>query len=280
MKTKLSIILLVLLSFACKKKKTSEETPIDTSPLEKKYRIKQITYSNNDKSTYEYNDKNQITKILQADASKTIFTYNTQGKLTKSESSDNINPLYNYNVIYNYDNAGLRIEQISTRSDGTKNKTAYTINNGATIGHKYYNWNAVNNTWTLDSNSSATYILDNNNRIIRYNFKNNYSLSVYDDIGNILTRKSFQKKTNGAYYQYYVTNRTYDDKKFIDDYPEASSYKVNNILDANYTYYFENGTIDTQQSNSYTYEYNESGYVTKQFSNGNLQATYTLEAYN
>jgi hypothetical protein len=283
MKTKLCILLLAVAICGCKKKSTSDDINPDIAPVEKKYRIKEVNYfysTGNEKVNYEYNDKSQISKITYGDGSKNLFTYNATGKLIKAESIENVILSHNYSIVYSYDNAGIKLEQIQTAtSSGSKNKTTYTISNGVTTGFKYYTWNNTNNTWLIDSNNIATYVLDSQNRIIRQNYKNRYSLSAYDERGNIITRKSFEKKSTNpnSYYMYFMSNRMFDDKKFIFDSPDAPTYKVNNLLEQTYTYYLENGNIDNQQTSTLSYEYNEAGYVTKQFYNGSLNAIFTLE---
>jgi YD repeat-containing protein len=277
MKTKIFLLLVALTLFACKKKQSTPEPEKPINPADLKYRIKEVIYPNEGKSSYEYNSNNQITKTINPDGSKTIYTYNTDGKLTKAESIENINPIYNSTTAYIYNNAGIKQEQISTRSDGTRNKIVYSINNNLASGYKYYIWNNVNATWIEDTNSVVTYTYNSNNQIIRFTNKSQYTILGYDDRGNASSRKTYVKKLNGSYYLYYKYDATFDTKKFINDYPEAAQNKVNNRLDAAYTYYLQNGAIDTQQSNTALYEYNAADYVSKYFSNGTLVATYILE---
>jgi hypothetical protein len=85
------------------------------------------------------------------------------------------------------------------------------------------------------------------------------------------------KSDKSGFYLYSSSILTFDNKKPIESSIMKSTLWKNNYLDMAGTGYLENGVIDYHNASTYSYEYNDAGYVTKTFRDGILQTTYILE---
>ena len=269
--------LLLIIMISCSKDDAPAPIP---NPADAIYRIKQTTYPlSGNSSTYEYNAQNKMTKRNNYDGSFIKWNYNSQGQLVSQENGGNVDVSYNSMQNYVYNATGAKIEDIYTRGDGTKYKFVYTNNsNNLPITLKYFYLNITTNTWIESASNNVVYTYNNNNQIIRLQRESDYYLNAYDSRGNQNENRQYNKKPDGSFYLRYQSNSTYDDKKTPQTNPIA--YGVNNAIDAVSKTFLEDGSLSNQSSTTFTYEYNEAGYVTKQFYNGVLNVTYTLEKIN
>jgi len=269
--------LLLTIMISCSKDDVPAPIP---NPADATYRIKQETYAaSGNSNTYEYNAQNKMTKSNNNNGSFIKWNYNSQGQIVSQENAGNVDASYNNIRNYVYNASGAKIEEINTRGDGSKTKYVYKNNsNNLPITFKYYDWNTTTNTWIESTSSNAVYTYNNNNQIIRFQRESDYYLTSYDARGNQNENKQYNKKADGSFYLSYQSNRTFDDKKI----PQTSPipYGVNNFIDIIGKNFLEDGSLGSQSSVTFSYEYNEAGYVTKQFYNGVLSVIYILEKVN
>jgi hypothetical protein len=240
------------------------------------YRIKQILYNSGETATYQYNKQNQITRIDYPGGYFEKAVYNSSGWLTAYEVGGYSSPSQNYKRDYVYNPAGIIQEEITTYGTGDKYKIIYAITNGLQTGYKYYSWTGAD--WKEGSINNVTFSYNGSNQQIKIQSASQYILYAYDERGNVNNIKNYlMKSDNSGFYLYSTSVRTYDNKKQIDASIIKYTRAKNNYLDIVATTYVENGMIDQQSTSTYSYEYNDAGYVTKRFLNGVLQATYTLE---
>ncbi len=275
MKTLKKILSILLLTFlvSCSK---DDNTAAPENPALNVYRIKQAIFATTTMD-YEYSAQNKVSKIANTGGGFEKFTYNSQGSILTYENSGYVNINQNSITNYVYDASGVKIEEITIRGNGNKYKFVYTNSNGLPIESRYYNWNTTTNLWVESTGNRVTYIYNSNNKVIRTQADNYYSLYTYDSRGNTTEYKQYTKKTDGTYFLSSQVNYTFDDKKAIDYGPFTSTNNKNNIVDFLSKTYLENGSLSNQSSGTYLYEYNEPGYVTKQYYNGTLIATIILE---
>lgn len=120
----LKIIFAVLIMglSACKKEDTQSPTPIPTDP--KKGKLKEITWDNDLKAVFEYNDKGLLSKRIDNNGTflQTIydFTYNAQNRLINSKVSDQDGEYVNYVFEYEAD----LLKKVS-RKDATQALLSY-----------------------------------------------------------------------------------------------------------------------------------------------------------
>ena len=274
LKKTLTILLLTCI-ISCSK---DDNTPPPENPGQNVYRIKQAIFANTTYD-YEYNAQNKVSKITYTGGSFEKFTYNSQGFILTFESAGNVNISQNSITNYVYDASSIKIEEITIRGNGSKYKFVYTNSNGLPVESRYYNWNTTTNLWVESIPGKVTYIYNSNNKVIRTQTDSYYVLYAYDSRGNSNEYKQYNKKTDGTYFLSYQVNYTFDDKKAIDYGPLTNANKNNNLDFLSKTY-LENGSLSNQSSESYSYEYKEAGYVTKQYYNGTLYTTFILEKIN
>ena len=252
----------------------------DNNPTLNVYRIKQIINSSDgSKESFEYNAQNKVTQIAYKEGIFITYTYNSQGLMLTSENSGYVNISQNSITNYVYDTSGIKIEEIRIQGNGNKYKYVYTNSNGLPIESRYYNWNKATNNWVESTSVKLIYVYNSNNQVIKTLKESSYDLNAYDSRGNLNEKKSYYKKSDGTYYFAFQDNNTFDDKKAI-NYGSFSGGDKNNIVDHLSKTYLENGSLSNQYSVSYSYEYNEAGYVTKKYNNGTLVATFILEKIN
>lgn len=266
-------ILLLLFIVSCSK---DDNTPAPENTALNVYRIKQAIFASTT-TDYEYNAQNKVSKIAYTGGGFEKFTYNSQGSILTYENSGYVNISQNSITNYVYDASGIKIEEITIRGNGNKYKFVYTNNNGLPIESRYYNWNTTTNLWVESTGNRVTYIYNSNNKVTRTQADSYYALYAYDSRGNTTESKQYTKKTDGTYFLSSQINYTFDDKKAIDYGPFTSTNNKNNIVDYLSKTYLENESLSNQSSESYSYEYNQAGYVTKQHYNGTLNATFILE---
>jgi YD repeat-containing protein len=263
-------VIAILFTTACSKNKDGSN---------ESYRIKQLVYnSSNLTITYEYNNQNQITRKNNSSGNFQRAVYNSTGQLTGYETGGSAIASLNYKTDYIYNPTGIIQETITTYGDGVKNKYVYTIANGLQTGHKYYDW--TGSAWLENIAYATTYSYNGANQRIKEQRKSAYYLYEYDERGNLNSIKQYYMKSdNSGFYLYNAEHFTYDNKKRMDETIQANALtkNKNNKLDEVRTSYAENGMTNSQQTFTYSYEYNAAGYVTKTFVNGVLAVTYTLE---
>lgn len=270
------IILLLTFIISCSK---DENTPASENPALNVYRIKQVIFPSTTTMDYEYNAQNKVSKIAYTTGIFEKYTYNSQGSILTYEASGYVSISQNSITNYVYDSSGVKIEEITVRGNGNKYKFVYTNNNGLPIEFKNYTWNTTTNLWVESTGSRLTYIYNSNNQVTRTQADSYYVLNAYDSRGNSNEYKLYNKKSDGTYFLSNQVNYTYDDKKAINYGPFTNGNK-NNITDYLSKTYLENGSLSDQSSGSYSYEYNEASYVTKQYYNGALNATFSLDKIN
>jgi YD repeat-containing protein len=257
----------ILFATSCKK---------DRNESDGNYRIKKILYSSGDSVTIGYNNQNQINRKDYANGNFEWAVYNSTGQITSYELGGSPIPSQNYSMVYVYHPAGILQEEITTLGNGVKYKFVYTITNNLQTEPKFYTW--TGGAWKEIVSNSTVYTYNDNKQRIKIQQANGYQLWRYDEKGNLNDVRFYQMKfDNSGFYLSASTTYTFDDKKAIDANFTKSSYIKNNYLDAVSRSYAENGTVNTQHASTYSYEYNDAGFVTKRFRNGVLESTYTLE---
>lgn len=264
-------ILLFTLIVSCSK----DDNAFAPNTSEAVYRIMKTEFASGLSSTFEYDTQNRITNITSSDGSFEKYNYNSQGQIISYEQGGQSNPFYNSITNYFYNQSAIKIEEIKTQSTGEKTKYVYTNNSiGLPTSSNYYLWKTSSSTWIEDLSQNSTYTYNSSNQLIKLEQESQYFLSSYDTRGNLNESKQYNKKADGSYYLNTHLNSTYDDKKGIGNSPFPNK---NNMINDGYKTYTQNGTLLSQYAALYSYQYNEAGYVTKQFLNGVLYATYTLE---
>lgn len=272
------ILLLSILPIISCSKDDDNSTPTP-NPADSVYRVTEVRNASGVVSaSYIYNTQGKMSKAVFSNGVFSNYSYNAQGLLITNEYAGAVNPDDNYTTNYVYDAAGAKIEEIATRSNGSKYKTIYTNNSsGLPTESNYFVWNTATSSWNESANNRYLYFYNGRNQLVRFQRTTGYFLSPYDDRGNNIEYKQYNKKADGSYYVRYQNNITFDDKKATILNPFKPE-NPNNYLTFSSKTFAEDGTISNQTSSPpYSYEYNEADYVTKQFINGVLNGTYILE---
>lgn len=258
------------------------------------YRIKQKTIvSNGSMVNYEYTPDNKISKLTYPGGRFEKYNYNSQGLLLSFQVGGHApGGPNNYTSNFLYNATGARTETISTYLDdagqmASKQKTTYLVNaQGLPTETRYYSWNIATSLW-VEYNYYTKQEYNNNKQLSKIETFNNVSFSTdyatytYDLKGNNIESKAYKRKPDNSFYLSYQYNATFDDKKVIQLFGTSNDINnVNNSIDAVAKTYAIDGSVSNQSAATYSYEYNEAGYVTKEFYNGSLQATYILEKVN
>jgi hypothetical protein len=277
-------LVIILLAMACNK----TENP---SPANGEYRIKQRTTNSGSTVTYEYTANNLLSKKTYNGEWSEKSLYNSQDKLISFQVSGHApGGPSNYSSSFVYSSAGAISEIISTYLDDAsqeagKQKITYKTNtDGLPIEIRFFNWNKNTATWT-DGSLIVKLSYNEAKQPVKIETFNNLNFSTgattysYDPKGNQNEIKEYRRKPDNAFYLYYQYNATYDDKKAIaitSVYPEYYHNK-NNPVDITSKTFGTDGTISSQNAVTYTYLYNEKGYVTQRSNNGTVIDTYILE---
>lgn len=288
MKNIITILLLTLIVSCSKDDAATEPTP---NPADAVYRIKQkIFASNGNTVNYEYTPDNKISKLTYPAGRFEKYNYNSQGLLLSFQAGGNApGGPSNYTTNFLYNSSGIRTEIISSYLDDAgqpagKQKTTYQVNaQGLPAETRNYNWNVTTSLWiegsfytkqTYNANKQLTKIETFNSA----SFSTRYSEYGYDSKGNTNEYKEYKRKPDNSFYLSYQYNATFDDKKVIQNFSFYNDFfQVNNTIDAIAKEFATDGSVSNQSSATYSYEYNEAGYVTKVFYNGVLSTTYILE---
>ncbi len=271
LKTILVLAFIAILSSCSKDDATS-------NPADGVYRLKEYRNASNVAViSYQYNAQNKITKMVYASGSFANYSYNTAGLIITEEFGGNINPADNGVTNIVYDTTGAKIEVTSTRNnDLTKVKVVYTNNSsGLPTGYKYFNWNTATSTWVASPSNDALYFYNTTYQEIRFQRATDYTIYTYDDRGNQNSARRYRIDAINGNYVSYQANSTYDDKKYNLISPDYK--QINNALTYNAKSLNQAGVASQEVSGNNTYEYNEAGYPTKQFTNGVLSVIYVLE---
>ena len=277
LKTIFALAFIAILSSCSKDGDTTTPTP-SPNPADAVYRVKEYRDASNVAViSYLYNAQNKMTKVVYAGGSFVNYTYNTAGLLITEEYGGNINSANNGVTSYVYDTTGAKIESVSTRNNGlSKGKFVYTNNSsGLPTGYKYFNWNAATSTWVASPSNDGLYFYNTNNQEIRFQRATDYTIYTYDDRGNQNSARRYTIDAINGNYLSYQANSTYDDKKY--NVIDPNYKQINNALTANAKSLNQAGVASQEVSGNNTYEYNEAGYPTKQFTNGVLSVIYVLE---
>jgi hypothetical protein len=304
----------LLLFMSCSKNDSDDAS----NPKNFQYRIKDIIYPNGGTS-YTYNSQNQVLKttILGSTGSynyqydsngfltlfeikdypapslsvnkKITYTNNSQGKVLES-ISENYNGTVRKKSVYNYvgtnlDNIQVTSFDFATQTWNPSSKINYTYNAaGLETSSLEYDFESFTQTWVIKTTINRTYNAlnlkesvntinsDGTEEELVYNYdatgKNNI-LKIYRKLNGNTPKKIFAETT----YVYDIVKPV--PYKYIDD-------KFNKFqwLNISSKYYDQNGNYSSTITTVKKYEYNEAGYVTKEFENGNLKGTYILEKIN
>jgi YD repeat-containing protein len=291
MKNILNILLLTLLVSCSKDDATTEPT---TNPADAVYRIKQKIFAGNGITVnYEYTPQNKINKITYPDGRFEKYNYNSQGLLLSFQVGGNApGGPSNYSTNFLYDATGARTETIATYLNDAgqiagKQKITYLVNaDGFPIETRNYSWNMTTSLW-VQGNTYTKQTYNPNRQLTKTetfnsaSFSTGYTNYTHDTKGNANEYKEYKRKPDNSFYLSYQYNATFDDKKIIQNFSFYNDFfQVNNTIDAIAKEFATDGSVSNQSSATYSYEYNEAGYVTKVFYNGVLSTTYMLEKVN
>lgn len=249
MKTKIILILCVVVLAACKKKETENEPTV-----EQKTYIKKFTYTSGE-ITWNYNAQNQLNTIVFVSANEAsnpsntykVNSFNSKGAIVEA-TVDHVSPsITDYKQVNTYNTEGNLI-----RSE------LFNMATGATINYtiiEYLANNQVRNTqYNQDNlvNQSTLYIRSSDG-------KNVIEMRGYTSVG-VLS------------YTYLYSN--FDTKKTATNlYPKGystSSNSENNFQSQSLTL----GTAGVATNQTFTYEYNADNYRTKRTSSSGTVDTY------
>ena len=277
-------LLLLTLLFSCSKDELTNPTPQSNNNKQSSkefarnaatlHLIKRIEYQSGITEEYKYNEQNKVIAMQSSDGVHYEYSYDTKGLLEYSIFVNNNTPNESFYTKYDYNNFGTKVEQLTKYKNGNVYKTKFIINdNQLPIEEIRYMVNTTTDVWGTPEIYKHYY---NGKQLERTVYSDGYTFYYYDSNDNVIERKTYIKKlfANGFYLNSH-TLMSFDNKKQI-QYDGVEYYK-NNLTDYQSETYFEAGGLDQVYSGTNSYSYNNDDYVTEQFINGVLHATYTLE---
>jgi RHS repeat-associated protein len=194
-------------------------------------RLVEVLQSNNNLTTFTYDDSNQtsvVSEVLNSTTFKSTYTYDSDKKLTELQDA------LNYKVGYGYDGFGrLSSKTFKTSLGTTLFTTSYTYTGYTELGTNYTSAQLASIT---NGSSTISYTYDANGNITAITQGSTVIAYVYDDLGQVVRE-----------------NNARDNKTIIYDYDLAG-----NILSRT-TYPYTTGSVDgLTPLSTLTYTYGKS----------------------
>ncbi len=241
--------------------------------------VKEYYDANNNKTTYTYDNKGNLTKITDALGNQTSIVNNSHGVPTRVTDPMGVYVDYGYNDYGNLESISIPVlGQSSSRSyDVVSRVASETDFAGRTVSYTYdNNDNIVTITDALGK--TTTYNCDANDNVTRITNARGYYTDLAYDNNDFLTSVSF-----GSYTRSYTYNRDGTVKTFTDPNGHTFNYSYNNsgelTSDGTTTMtYLSNGRLYrvTKDGKPITYEYDAFGRTTSITYDGNT-VSYTYD---
>lgn len=194
-------------------------------------RLVQVLQSNNNLTTFTYDDSNQtsiVSEVINSTTFKSTYTYDSDKKLTELQDS------LNYKVGYGYDAFGrLSTKTFKTALGTVLFTTSYTYTGYTELGTNYTSAQLASIT---NGSSTISYTYDANGNITAITQGSTVIAYVYDDLGQVVRE-----------------NNARDNKTILYDYDLAG-----NILSRT-TYAYTTGSVDgLTPTDTFSYIYGNS----------------------
>jgi RHS repeat-associated protein len=157
-------------------------------------RLVQVLQSNNNLTTFTYDDSNQtsiVSEVLNNTTFKSTYTYDSDKKLTELQDS------LNYKVGYGYDAFGrLSTKTFKTVLGTTLFSTSYTYTGYTELGTNYTSAQLASIT---NGSSTISYTYDANGNITAITQGSTVIAYVYDDLGQVIRENNARDNTTILY---------------------------------------------------------------------------------